>query len=492
MTMGGPLSKVRRMACGGPYTGLLRCTTAVLISAVLSACTVGPDYHRPDVAMTPAFKEVAGWTLAQPSDSMDKGPWWRLFDDPVLNDLEARVEVSNQTLAAAEAAYRQARAVVAADRSQLFPTVNLTSGATGGRSLAGGAQTTTGATSHLYQVGAEASWAPDLWGKIRRQVEAAGANAQASAGDLANLRLLAQGQLAIAYVQLRSADAQKDLFRRTIAAYERSLHVVEIQFQAGAAPKSSVLSAQSTLSLAKANLIDLDRQRTQAEHAIAVLMGAAPATVTIAPEPDWKPTPPDVPVLTPSTLLERRPDIAAAERRMAAANAQIGAAVAAYYPNLNLLAGVGGEGTSIASLFSAPQLLWSLGASAAETVLDFGARKAAVAQARASYDQTVANYRQTVLTALQGVEDALAAAHILAGEEAYYVSAASDADQSERLALAEFQGGRVDYITVANAQAAALNAHVSLLALQAQRSIQTVDLLQAFGGGWRTVTTNSS
>lgn len=467
-----------RPALAGRLAGL------ALASAALSACMVGPNYHRPDAALTPAFKETAGWTAATPADTADKGPWWRVLNDPVLNDLEARVEVSNQTLAAAEAAYRQARAVVAADRAQLFPTVALTGAATATRTPAGVNQNTTATTARLYQVGAEASWAPDLWGKIRRQIESAGASAQASAGDLANARLSAQAQLAIAYVQLRSADAQKDLLRRTVVEYERSLRVVDNQFKAGNAPKSAVLSAQSTVSLTQASLADLDRQRTQSEHAIAVLMGVPPATLTIAPIANWKPSPPDVPLLTPSILLQRRPDIAAAERQMAAANALVGVAISAYYPSLNLSAVAGGEATAFASLFTAPQLFWSLGANAAETVLDFGARKAAVAQARAAYDQTVANYRQTVLTAFQGVEDALAAAHILAGEVPYYASAATDAEKSAALAMIEFQGGRVDYTTVATAQAAALNARVSLLTVQAQRMVETVDLIQAFGGGW--------
>jgi NodT family efflux transporter outer membrane factor (OMF) lipoprotein len=481
--------------------GCLRLTVSLLFAAALPACMVGPNYHRPDISTPAAFKEAAGWVPAHPADANDKGAWWSVFNDPVLDELEHRVQVSNQTLAAAEAAYREARAIVAADRAQLFPTVAVSGSATvsgsGGGSggtiiTASGAPVSTGGgTSRQFQVGAEASWAPDLWGRIRREIEGARDTAQASAADVANARLTAQSELASDYIELRMTDAEKDLLQRTLSAYERSLFVTENQYKAGNAPRSAMLTAETTLNSTKANLVDLDRQRTQAEHAIAVLIGQPPADLTIEAIASWSPAAPTTPLEVPSTLLQRRPDIAAAERSAAAANAQIGIAVAAYYPDLTLSGFYGFASTSLNTLFRSPSTLWSLGADVSETVLDFGARKAAVAQARAAYDNAVAGYRQTVLTAFQDVEDALAAARVLQSEQTFDADAASEATQNVTITLNEFQGGTVDFTTVATAEATALSAQESLLNVQAQRMTEAVDLIEALGGGWSAAEPNS-
>jgi NodT family efflux transporter outer membrane factor (OMF) lipoprotein len=470
-----------------------RLAAGLLLAGVsLSACLVGPNYSRPAVATPPAFKEAAGWTPANPADAIDKGAWWSLFDDPVLDGLERQVEVSNQNLAAAEAAYRQARAIVATDRAQLFPTVGLSASAnwTGrgkggaGSVVSGGNVVSSGGGSRQFQVGADASWAPDLWGRIRRTVESARASAQASAADLANARLSAQSELAVDYFQLRMTDAQKALLQRTADAYARSLTVTQNRYNVGVAAKSDVLTAKTQLANTRANLVDLDRQRSQAEHAIAVLTGQPPASLTIQPLADWSPGPPPTPAAVPSSLLQRRPDVAAAERNAAAANAQIGVKVAAYYPNIPLTGSYGFSSSAIDTLLGGSSTLWSLGANVAETVLDFGARKAGVEQARAAYDQAVAQYRQTVLTAFQGVEDALAAARALQDEAALRAQADAQASQNEQITLNEYKAGTVDYTTVAAAQAAALGAHQSLLNVQAARMTEAVDLVQALGGGW--------
>jgi NodT family efflux transporter outer membrane factor (OMF) lipoprotein len=475
------------------HTGLL----LAVLSA--SACAVGPTYHRSSVSTPPAFKEAAGWVPARPADAIDKGAWWSIFDDPVLDGLERRIQISNQTLAAAEAAYREARAIAAEYRAQLFPTVGLTGSATVSGSGSGAAVTGAGGTivnssassvaartgtSRQYQVGAQASWAPDLWGKIRREVEGARATAQASAADIANARLTAQSELASDYIELRMTDAQKALLQQTVSAYDRSLVVLQNQYQAGNAARSAVLTAETTLNSTRAGLIDLDRQRTQAEHAIAVLIGEPPADLTIAPLANWSPGPPATPLQVPSTLLQRRPDVAAAERSAAAANAQIGVAVAAYYPQLSLSGFYGFAGTALNTLLSRPYSLWTLGADVSETVLDFGARKAAVDQARAAYDQTVAEYRQTVLSAFQNVEDSLAAARVLQDEQPFEAAAAAEGVQNVEIAMNEFQAGSVDYTTVATAQASALSAQESILNIQAERMTAAVDLIEALGGGW--------
>ena len=457
----------------------------LLLSTALAACAVGPNYKRPVVTTTPAFTEAEGWTPARPADGVAKGAWWSVFGDPVLDGLEQKVEVSNQNLAAAEAAYRQARALVAQDRATLFPAVDLTGSATrSGR----GAAATPGApkTANSFQASLGATWAIDVWGRIRRTVEGAKASAQASAADIANARLTAQSELAADYFQLRVTDVQKALLTQTVDDYSRSLKITQNQYNAGVVAKSDVLSAQTQLTNARANLIDLDRARTQAEHAIAVLTGQPPAALTLVADPNWSPPPSPTPIELPSTLLQRRPDIAAAERAAANANAQIGVQTAGYFPSLTLSGNYGFSATALGALFKSSNAAWSFGGSVAQTVFDAGATSARVRQARAGYDQSVAQYRQTVLTAFQQVEDQLAAARVLQDEEHYRVEAAQEAVQAAQISLNQYRAGQVAYTSVVVAQATALSARQSLVTLQGQRLAAAVSLIEALGGGWST------
>ena len=465
-------------------------------AVLLSGCLVGPNYVRPPVQTPPHFKEAEGWIPAQPADDAPRGDWWTIFNDPVLSDLEKKVVISNQNIAAAEAAYREAHAIVAEDRATLFPTLtangSVTHSGSGGGStvIPGGGGIIPGAgggssSRTTYQASGSASWAPDLWGKIRRTIEGARASAQASAADIANAQLSAQAELAIDYVQLRADDELKRLTDITVEGYRRSLTITQNQYNAGVAAKSDLLTAETQLDNAQAQATDYVRQRQLMEHAIAVLAGEPPADLTIAPAA-WTLAPPDVPVSIPSSLLLRRPDIAAAERQAANANAQIGIQVAAYYPSLNLSGQYGFTGSNLGSLFSASSSFWSLGASAAETVLDFGARKARVQQARAAYEQAVAQYRQTVLNAFQGVEDELASVRILAQETPYRTSASQAADAAERIALNQYRAGSTTYTTVVVAQSTALSARTSLISNQENRIVSALTLIEDLGGGWST------
>jgi NodT family efflux transporter outer membrane factor (OMF) lipoprotein len=468
----------------------LRWTLLLSAAAALAACEVGPNYHRSPVETPPAFKEAAGWTPAQPADGVDRGDWWTVFNDPLLNQLEAQVAVSNQNLKAALEAYNQAHDVVAQDRASLFPTLDLTGSAT--LSKHGGSATVTSSGTVVqgskpvseYEVELGASWAPDVWGKIRRQVEGAKANAQASYADLANARLSAQSTLAADYLELRLLDAQKAVLTSTAAAYTKALTITRNQYNAGTVSKGNMLQAETTLLNAQANLADLDTQRTASEHAIAVLTGRPPADLTIAPDPTWKPNLPQTPIELPSTLLERRPDIASAERSVAAANAQIGVQVAGYYPNLTLSGSGGLASTNIGQLFNASNELWSIGANVAQTVFNGGLTTALVREAKAAHDQAIAQYRQTVLTAFQQVEDDLSASRVLQTEEPMRQDAANAANEEETIALNEYRAGTVDYTTVVTAQATALSARQTLLTIQVQRMTTEVSLIEALGGGW--------
>jgi NodT family efflux transporter outer membrane factor (OMF) lipoprotein len=464
----------------------------LLAASMLSGCLVGPNYKRPPVETPPAFKEAQGWTPAQPADGLDRGDWWTIFNDPLLNSLEAKVEVSNQNLAAALAAYEQAHAVVAADQAQLFPTVDLTG--SGSQSKQGGhggvtvspagaiVQGSKAVTSYQLELGA--SWAPDVWGKIRRQIEGAKASAQASAADLANARLSAQSTLAADYLNLRLLDAEKDVLQKTADADAKALNVVRNQYHAGTVAKSDELQAETTLYNAQASLVDLDAQRTASEHAIAVLTGVPPADLTIAPDPSWAPSVPETPVAVPSTLLERRPDVASAERSAQAANAQIGVQVAGYFPNITLSGDYGFASSALSGLFDASNSFWSIGANAVETVFNAGLTTAQVREAKAARDEAFANYRQSVLSAFQQVEDDLAAARVLQTEEPLRSAASQAADQGETVALNEYRAGTVDYTTVVTAQNAALSARETLLNLRVQRMTTAVSLIEALGGGW--------
>lgn len=478
-----------------------RAPTALAVCAALAGCMVGPNYQRPSAPISPTFKEAAkepaGWTTAAPADAIERGEWWTLFNDPTLNGLEARVRISNQNVAAAEAAYRQARALVAEQRSALFPTIDLGGQATrtggGARSggsfvgsAAGGTVVSTGAgRSTVYRLSLDGSWTLDVWGRIRRQIEAARAEAEASAADLAAATLSAQGELAADYFGLREADAEVALDQETVEGYRRTVQITGNQYRAGIAPHSDLLQAQTQLDNALAALEEATRTRATYEHAIAVLVGEAPGNFTIAPLPNWNMTVPEVPAGLPSTLLQRRPDIAAAERRMASANAQIGVATAAFFPDLTLTGSYGFTGTELAGLLGASNALWSVGGAAAQSVFAGGLHVAQLRAARAGYDQTVATYRQTVLTGLQQVEDNLAATRVLARQYALRRDAAAASTAAAQMTLNQYRAGQVSFTNVVVANASAFAARIALAQSAGQRQSATVALIQALGGGWR-------
>ncbi|MGQ2981034.1 MAG: efflux transporter outer membrane subunit [Polaromonas sp.] len=454
------------------------------LALLVGGCAVGPDYQRPATAEVSAFKEAGDWVSAAPADMLDRGPWWTLFGDPVLNELAARVEVSNQNVAIAVAAYAQARALVREQRASLFPLVTLNGGASRARS---GGNTTTGTTGRVgnnYQLSIGGSWEPDVWGRLGRAVDGASAGEQASAADLASAKLSAQGELAANYFALRQTDAQKVLLESTLEGYQRSVEITQNRYTAGIAAKTDVLQAQTQLANAQADNAGLQRQRAQLEHAIAVLVGEAPGNFSLAPVA-WKPAVPEIPVGVPSTLLQRRPDIAAAERRVASANEQIGIAKTAYYPSLSLSASTGTGASRVADLFSAPSLIWSLGLSAAQVLFDAGTTRARVDGASASYDQAVARYRQTVLVAFQDVEDQLAATRVLQVQQELRRQASEAADQVEQQVLNRYRAGQVGYTEVIAAQATALNARRALVQAMADRQTTVVALIQSLGGGWQ-------
>ncbi len=459
---------------------------ALACAALLGACAVGPDYQRPTTVDVSRFKEAEGWVPAAPADAAARGPWWSLFGDPVLDQLAARVEVSNQNVAAAVAAYAQARALVGEQRAALFPVVTLDGGANRARS--GGASSGAGGSAsrvgNSFQASIGATWEPDVWGRLRRTAEGASASAQASQADLAAATLSSQGELATNYLTLRQVDAQQVLIASTIEGYRRTLQIAQNRYEAGIAPRSDVLQAQTQLANAEADLVGLARQRAQLEHAIAVLVGEAPGNFTLMAE-TWKPQVPDVPLLLPSTLLQRRPDIAAAERRVAAANEQIGIARSAYYPSFSLGASAGSNASRVADLFSASTSVWSLGLSAAQVLFNAGATTARVEGAQAGHELAVAQYRQTVLAAFADVEDQLSGTRILVAQQVFRRQASQAADQVEQQVLNRYRAGQVNYTEVITAQATALNARRSLVQALADRQTTAVALLQALGGGWR-------
>ena len=473
----------------------------MLFSAFLSACAVGPDYHKPDLAVPAAYKEnadwhPADWTRAQPGDAMKRGAWWEIFGDAKLNDLEQQVDVSNQSLKQAEAQYRQAAAIVSGARANYFPTVGVSaSGQRAGRYTTGNASSggtvgsgtiDTSGSSHptnTYSVPFTASWEPDLWGQVRRTVEGDVANAQASAATLESTRLSLQAQLAQTYFQLRVVDEQKRLLDETVAAYQKSLQLTQNQYNVGVAARADVVQADTQLKQAQVQAIDLGIARAQFEHAIALLVGKTPAEFSLAPEP-LNVAPPPVPVALPSTLLERRPDVAIAERQAAAANAQIGVAEAAYFPNLLLSATAGYESSTFSNILAAPSRFWTLGAQLAETIFDGGAREAQVAQARAGFDAAAANYRQVALAAFQNVEDNLAALRILEAEAAAQAEAVKSAEQSLAIALNQYRAGTVSYLNVVTAQTTAYGNERNAISILGNRLNDSVALVKALGGGW--------
>lgn len=466
-------------------------------SVLVAGCEVGPDYATPSAPTTPQFKELAGWKPATPMDGIDRGAWWSIYHDPLLDRLERELVFNNQTIRAQEAAYRQAQALVDEARAGLFPVLSANAGVTrsgsgGGSSgsFTNGSGTTSsfgsgGRTSTSYSLEGSASWDLDVWGKIRRQIESDVAGAQVSAADLANARLSAQASLATDYFEMRTSDALKRLLDRTVEDYRRSLQITENQYAVGVAARSDVITAQTLLQSTISQDINVEVARQQYEHAIAVLTGHPPAELTIPPGEVARevPVPPSS---VPSALLERRPDIAAAERMMQQENALIGVAVAAYYPDISLSALFGYVGSPLGSLISVSNRVWSLGAAATETVFDAGLRSAQVRAARATYDQSVATYRQTVLTAFQQVEDELVALRVLQQQIAVQQDAVQLARRAVEIALNEYRAGTVAYTTVVTAQATALGDEETLLGLQQSRLVASVALIQALGGGFST------
>ena len=468
----------------------------VFCTAVLVGCAVGPNYQRPPAPVPERFKEADGWKPAEPREAASGSPWWSVFDDPVLDDLEKQVEISNQTLKVSEAAWRQAVALANAAGATLWPTLDINASATRSDAAASAAQTETGnsfnsarqrpAPLNVFSLAAGASWDLDVWGKIRRTIESDVANAKASEADLAAARLSAQATLATDYVLLRVNDEQKHLLDETIEAYRRAFEITANQYKAGIVAKADVITAKTQLQGAQSQAIGVGVQRSQLEHAIAVLIGKPPAELTIAPA-SLGAAIPVAPTGVPSTLLERRPDIAEAERHMAAANAQIGIALAAYFPDLTLNGSYGFTNTALSGLVSAPNTAWSFGGTAAATVLDFGARKYQVRAARAAYDSTVASYRQTVLNAFQEVEDPLAALRILEEQTQVAQQTVESANEAVRLTLNQYKAGTVAYTTVVSAQTIALADAQSLLAIRQQRLTASIALIHALGGGWSSV-----
>ena len=453
---------------------------------VLAGCTVGPNYRRPAAEVPATYKEVGDWKPAQPNEQNLGGNWWELFQDPQLNSLERQIDVSNQNLKAAQAQYTQARALVRYSRADLFPTVSVNPSATRNKTSSNRpppSSTFNGITYNDFQIPFELSYQVDVWGRVRRTVESYRDQAQASAADLATVNLSMHSQLALYYFQARLLDAEEQLLNSTVTQYEQALQLIESRYAGGIASDVEVQQARTQLETTRAQAIDFGVARAQYEHAVAVLIGKPPAEFSLPPLPLTMP-PPSIPVALPSELLERRPDIAAAERRMAAANAQIGVAKAAYYPNISLGAAGGFESSVITTLLSGPSVLWSAGPSAALTLFDVGRRRAASDQAIAAYDQAVANYRQTVLTGFQQVEDNVAALRILEHEAQVQNDAVTAAQKYLELAVTRYKGGVTSYLEVTTAQSAALSDEVTAVNILGRRMVDAVTLVQALGGGW--------
>jgi NodT family efflux transporter outer membrane factor (OMF) lipoprotein len=469
----------------------------VAAAAFASACAVGPDYKRPEVVVPPAYKGApaaataspsseSDWKSAQPADAEDRGAWWKVFADPQLDALEDRVSVSNQNLVLAEAQYRNARAVARGAKAQLFPTLGLTPSVTRSHAPVSRSSALPGApvgTATTYQLQGEVSWEIDLWGQIRRNVESKVETAQATAADLETARLSLHAELALDYFALQGADAQLRLLGSSVDAYEKALKLTVDRHDQGVVSGVDVAQAETQLESTRAQRTEVELSRAELENAIAILVGETPSTFSIAETPAQAAAF-SVPLELPSELLERRPDIAAAERRVASANAGIGVAQAAFFPNLLLNATGGWESGSVTRWFSAPTLFWSLGVALAQTIFDGGARIAGKEQAVALYDGTVASYRETVLEAFQDVEDNLAAARLLSRETEEEARAVAAAERALKLAESRYQGGITSYLEVVTAQTTALVNERTAVDLQTRRLTASLNLVKALGGGW--------
>ncbi|WP_414718687.1 efflux transporter outer membrane subunit [Trinickia sp.] len=465
------------------------------IALMLSACMVGPNYHRPTTAVPIKYKELEGWTQASPGDTAPKTDWWTAFHDPLLDRLEPMVAVSNQTVQQDYANYEEALAEVRVARSALFPTIGVTTAATrqGTSNVLNTANAASGSSGFLSggsrrvtntgSLEGDVSWAPDIWGKVRRATEQNAATAQSTQATLAYATLSEQVTLAVTVINLRIADANIDLLQRTVDQYKQYLHVVEDQQVAGTTPPSDLITARTQLESAQSSLIALGVARAQYAHAIAVLVGRNPEALDI-PHSTALPALPSIPVGVPSTLLQRRPDIAAAERSMAAENAAVGVAVAAYYPTISLSAVDGFAASPLDGLLQIGNYVWSIGASASQTLFEGGYRRATVAAAKAAYDSAVAFYRGTVLTAFENVENDLSGLRILADQATVLDTEVKDATRGAQITLDEYQAGTVDYTTVAMAQTTLLSVEQTALSVQATRLVDAASLFGDLGGGW--------
>jgi NodT family efflux transporter outer membrane factor (OMF) lipoprotein len=457
----------------------LRFARWLIVAAGLSlaaACAVGPDYHRPKLDAAPDYKEAGDWKPSEPNDALSRGPWWEIFKDDALNQLEVRIDISNENVKAAAAAYDQARALVAQARAGFWPTVGASAGQQRGAVGTAPAQTTTSA-------GISGNWALDIWGQIRRTVEGDRASAQASAAALAAARLSAQALLATDYFELRAQDQLQKLLDDTVVAEQLSLKIAESRYRFGVAARADVVSAEAQLLSSQAQQVNAKIQRAVLEHAIAVLIGQQPASFSVSPSP-MRADVPTVPAGIPSALLERRPDVAEAERRVAAANAQIGVAKSAFFPSLTLSGSDDYTGRTWSRLFNVPNRIWSLGPSLADTLFDAGLRSAQVAQARAAYDVSVDNYRQTVLTGFEQVEDDIVTLRVLEQQAVIEDAAVAAAREAEKLTLNQYKAGTVPYSSVITAQTTRLSAEQTALAVLSSRLQSSVALIEAVGGGW--------
>jgi NodT family efflux transporter outer membrane factor (OMF) lipoprotein len=474
-----------------------------LLLTLLGACTVGPDYQRPDAPVPQAYKEAwkpgpldKGWAPMRPNDAIDRGHWWSIYNDPVLDGLVRQIDITNQNLKAAEANFREAEAIVAEARAGLFPTLDLDAAASrsrGSGGSGGGVVTSNGTVvgggggggriGNQFSTTMTASWVPDLWGKVRRQIESNEATAQSDAATLANTRLAAQASLVTDYLQLRVADELQRLLADEVKAFTNALQIVTNQYHGGTTDQSAVSQAQAQLESTRAQLIAVGVSRAQFEHAIAVLIGKPPAELTIAPVQTMIAVP-RIPPGMPSALLERRPDIASAERSMAAANAQIGVAVAAFYPQVTLSGDYGVSSSMLRKLFTDSSRIWSFGSSLAQTVFDGGLNNATVAQDKAAYEASVANYRQTVLTAIQQVEDQLVGERLLADEAVTQDAAVKAAREAQRIITNQYLGGTQAYTAVIVAEETALTDEVTAVNIRQSRLVTSAALIEALGGGW--------
>jgi NodT family efflux transporter outer membrane factor (OMF) lipoprotein len=467
---------------------IVRALCAGLGAALATACAVGPDYHRPQFDAAANYKEAGDWKPSEPNDVLSRGPWWKIFNDDVLDGLESQIDISNQNVKAAAAAFEQSRALVSQARAGFWPTIaaNLgmqRQGQPAGTTNAAGILTSTTRTDNTYTAGASANWDIDIWGKIRRNTESNVASAQASSAALAAARLSAQGELAIDYFELRAQDQLEKLLDDTVEAETLSLHITESRYKFGVAARADVVTAQTQLLGSQAQQVNAKIQRAVLEHAVAVLIGKQPAEFSVAPAA-MRSDVPTVPAGVPSTLLERRPDVAEAERRMAAANAQIGVAKAGYFPDLTLTGRDQYTSTTFSRLIRNSNRIWAAGPTLAQTVFDGGLVRAQVRGARAAYEGTVDSYRQTVLASFQQVEDEIVTLRVLEQEGAIEDETVKKAREAEALTLNQYKAGTVPYSSVITAQTVRLSAEETALQVLSSRLQASVSLIEALGGGW--------